>query len=151
MTCCDKLWIKNAWKVSYFCFVFHYILFSGTLQHWEASKHTTLWKIWLKFFPLLAICLHAKNQCDPVIPSGDICDQRILQSNWLKAFPGITQETQKWDLYSIIDNNTNFYFKYISSKNQCQNFQNKRKTLFWGHSWTYCFFCPKGIFPKKSG
>ena len=38
-------------------------------------------KIWLIFFPLLAICPHAKNKCDPVIPSGDTCDQRIMQSN----------------------------------------------------------------------
>ena len=61
----------------------------------------------LKFFPLLAICLHAKNQCDPVIPSGDICDKNILQSNWLKAFPARTQEqefSQIWDLCSKRDN-----------------------------------------------
>ena len=29
-----------------------------------------------------------------VIPTGDICDQRILQSNCLKAFPAITQEQE---------------------------------------------------------
>ena len=41
------------------------------------------------FLPLLAIYLHAKNESDSLIPSGDICDQRILQSYWLKAFLAI--------------------------------------------------------------
>ena len=44
----------------------------------------------VEFFPLLAICLHAKIN---VIQSlhQEICDQRILQSNWLEAVPAITQ------------------------------------------------------------
>ena len=58
------------------------------------------------FFLLFWLCLYVKNQCDPVISSGGICDQRILQSNRLKAFPAITQKqkfSQIWDLYSKID------------------------------------------------
>ena len=44
--------------------------------------------------PPLAICLHDKNQLDPVNPLGDICDQRIVQSNWLKEFPAIIQQQE---------------------------------------------------------
>ena len=46
-----------------------------------------------------------KNQFDPVIPSGDICDQRILPSNLLEAFPATTKEQEfpQMDLYGKID------------------------------------------------
>ena len=89
-------------------FIFHSTLFLRHCNIWEASEHPTLWKIWLKFFPVLAICLYVKNQCAPVIPTVCICDQRILQSNWLKA---LTQEqeflrygvcTMKWITMSIL-------------------------------------------------
>ena len=43
-------------------------------------------------FVFLFWLLHAKNKCDTVIPSRDICAQRILKSNWLKAFLAIIQE-----------------------------------------------------------
>ena len=65
----------------------------------------------MKFFlplAILAIYLHGKNQCHPDVPSGDIYDQIILQSNWLKDFPAITQEQEFWNLWSKIDNNKNF-------------------------------------------
>ena len=76
-------------------------------------------------------CLNAKNNvCDPVIPSGDRCDLRILQSHWLKAFPAITQEQgfpQIWDLYSKIDNNINLYLSTFPAKNSKEKFSNQRK------------------------
>ena len=73
-------------------FILHY--FQCLCNSREASEYRTLWKIWLNVFLLLAMCLQVKNQCDPVNLPGDICDQRILQSNWLKAFLVITQEQE---------------------------------------------------------
>ena len=93
--CCDKLQIKNAWNVSSFHFIFQSVLFSSDNATPEKRMSTTPYeKIIYIFPPLLALCLHAKNQCDPVISSGDICNHRNLQYNWLKAFPVITQEQE---------------------------------------------------------
>ena len=71
------------------CFL-SYIIFSETAtfekplrascyfeQPW-ACLTTPYEKFSLEFFPILTVCLHAKNQCDPVIQTGGICDQRIL-------------------------------------------------------------------------
>ena len=72
------------------------------MQRW-ACLITSYEKFSFFFFLLFWLCLYVKNQCDPVISSGGICDQRILQSNRLKAFPAITQKqkfSQIWDLYS---------------------------------------------------
>ena len=74
------------------------------MLHWgylDMLDHT-LRNISLNIFPFLAVC-ECKDQCDPVILSGGKCDQRILQSNWMKTLPGTTQEQkffQIWDLYS---------------------------------------------------
>ena len=38
-----------------------------------------------------------------------------------------------------------FYLSMFPAKINDNIFQNKEKTLFWGH------FCPKGIFPKNTG
>ena len=43
-------------------------------------------------FGYMAAC--KKKTRDPVIPSGGIPDQRILQSSKLRAFPVITQEQE---------------------------------------------------------
>ena len=45
----------------------------------------------LKCYPLL-MYLHAKNLRHRSIPSRDIGDQRILQSDWLRAFLAIIEE-----------------------------------------------------------
>ena len=127
---------QNIQKVSSFHFIFHSI-FSVTLQLLRS----------------LAAYLHARNQSDPVILSGDICDQRILQFNWFKAFPVITQEQgfPLWYLYSKIDSDINFYLSIFSAKSIDSNFQNKGKTLFLESFLSiFCHFCPKGIFPKTS-
>ena len=146
-TCCDRLWIKNAWKVSSFHFIFHSILNPVTLKFLRSlwAPHS---KIYLKSF----------SYSGSVIPSQDICDQRILQSNWLKAFPAITQEQkfpQIWDLYSKIDKNINFYFRNFPARIDHKIFQNKGKIRLLGHFWSIFFllftmFYPKNIFPKKS-
>ena len=137
--CYDKLWIKNAWKVSSFHFPFHSILFSERLQLLRSLWASHPMENLVEFFSLLTICLQAKNQCDPVIPSGDIWDLRILQPNWLKAFPAKTQEQgflQIWDLYSKMDSNINFHLNMFPAKINTNFFQNKGKTLFWGH---FCY------------
>ena len=64
-----------------------------------------------------------------MILSLDIDDQKILQSDWKK---------------DTTLNNTNFYLSLFPAKVIGKIFQNKEKTLFWGH------FCPKVIFPKIS-
>ena len=131
----------------------------GTVQLWTCLgiPGKILWKIWLKYFySSLAFCLHVKNRSDPVTPTEDICDKRTLQSNWLKAFPAITQEQefpQIWDLYSKIDNNVNFYLRKFPAKINDIIVQNKGKTLFWVKNpilTNFHCFCPKGTFPKKS-
>ena len=110
-------------------------------------------EILVQFFPLLAICLYAKNTCDPFIPWGDICDQRILRSNWLKAFPAIIQEqefSQIWYLYSKIYNNINFYLNTFPAKINDETFQNKGKTLLCGHFWAYFVIFAKREFFLKN-
>ena len=149
--CCDKLSIDNKWKVSSFHFIFHYILFSVTLLEKPVSTRS-YGKFGWNAFPLLTICLHAKNKCNPVIPSADICDYRILQSNWLKAFLAIIQEQafpQIWDLYNKIDNNINFYLSTFTAKINDKIFQRKNPILGSFLS-IFCRFWPKGVFPKKS-
>ena len=108
----------------------------------------------VEIFILFWLSVHMqKNQCDPVIPSGGICDQRFLQTNWLKAFPAITQGQeffQTWDLYSQIDNNNNCYLRTFPAKINYKIFHNNGKTLFLCHVWLFfCCFCPKAVFAKK--
>ena len=59
-TCCDKLQIKNAWKVSSFPIIFHTILFQVTLSSWEVSEHHILWKMY-KFFFLFRLFVYMHN------------------------------------------------------------------------------------------
>ena len=122
------------------------------MQHW-ACLITSYEKLFFFcfFFTFLVICLYVKNQCDPVISSGGICDQRILQSNRLKAFPAITQKqkfSQIWDLYSKIDDS--IILRSFSGKINEIFFPNIGKKLFFGSFLIILCFCPKGIFPKKS-
>ena len=42
--------------------------------------------------PYFDVYLHAKNLRDYLIPCRGIDDQRILQSDWLRAFKAITEE-----------------------------------------------------------
>ena len=79
----------------------------------------------LKCFSLLTIFLQAKNSLDPMISSLDICDPRILQSDWLRG------------LYRKIDDNINFCLRSFSAKifqkrqHFSKWFQNPRFGLFW--------------------
>ena len=86
--------------------------------------------------------LVAKNKCDLVILSGDKYDLRILQSNWLKAFPAITQDQefpQIWDLYSKTDNNIKFYLS---------TFPDKFFLISGSFLTLFCCFFPNRILPK---
>ena len=122
------LWIKMSFLSALFFILYH---FRWHCNSWEVSKHHTLWKIWSICFPLLAFT-HAKNKCDTVIPSGDICAQQILQSNWLKAFLAIIQEQfpQIWDLYCKIDNKIKFYLKTFPAKPMTKFFKINEKPYF---------------------
>ena len=130
-----------------------YTIFSDTATLEKPLSTKPYGKLGWDFFSLLPICLHAKNQCDPIIPSGDICDQRILQSTWLKGFLILAKEqelTQIWDLYSKIDNNINFYLNTFPAKINDQNFQNKWKTLLGGHFWARCVVFAQRKFLHKN-
>ena len=85
------------------------------------------------FFFFFWLCFYVNNQLFPVISSGGICDQRILQSNRLKAFPAITQKqkfSQIWDLYSKIDDS--IILRSFSGKINEIFFPNiGKKTIFW--------------------
>ena len=68
--------IKNAWKNALFSLYFSfYTILSDTATAEKPLSTTPYGKLGGNFFDLLVICLHAKNQCDPVIPSGHTCDQ----------------------------------------------------------------------------
>ena len=100
-------------------------------------------------FPILPVCLHAKNQCDSVIRWGGICDQRILQSIRLKVFPVTTQEQEFsliWDLCSKIDNNNSFYLRTFSVKINHKIFKIMKKPCFWVTFDHFLLFLPKGSF-----
>ena len=101
-TCSDKLWIKNAWKLLSFHFIFHSILpparllllrslwapqpIACSLGHVWPHPMKNLIEYFFHFSAHLCIC---KNQSDTVISLGGISNQRILLSNWLKALPAI--------------------------------------------------------------
>ena len=79
----------------------------------------------------LATC----KKCVSFIPSGDICDQRILQSNWLKAFLAITQGQEfSAKLYDKIGSNINFYLSTFLANINDKIFENK---YFGGFFWAY--------------
>ena len=149
----DRLWIKNSFLFTLF-FILYYLWAPPpivcSIGHALSHPMKNCF-FFVFFFTFLVICLYVKNQCDPVISSGGICDQRILQSNRLKAFPAITQKqkfSQIWDLYSKIDDS--IILRSFSGKINEIFFPNIGKKLFFGSFLIILCFCPKGIFPKKS-
>ena len=147
-TCYDKLWIKNAWKVSSFHFIFRSILFSVTLQLLRRLCAPHPMENLVDIFPFLVICLQARNKCDPVTPSGDICNKRILQSNW-STYNSRTR-IYPWDLHSKIDN-INFHLSTFPAKINDKIFQNRGKSLICGNNGAYfVVFSQKEFFLKKS-
>ena len=112
--------MENLFYSPYFSF---YTIFSDTATLEKSLRTTSYEKFGWIFLPLLAICLHAKNQCDPVIPS----------EIYVEGLPAITQERQFpqiWDLYSKMDN-INFYLSTSPVRINDKIFQDKGKTLFW--------------------
>ena len=112
--------MENLFYSPYFSF---YTIFSDTATLEKSLRTTSYEKFGWIFLPLLAICLHAKNQCDPVIPS----------EIYVESLPAITQERQFpqiWDLYSKMDN-INFYLSTSPVRINDKIFQDKGKTLFW--------------------
>ena len=112
--------MENLFYSPYFSF---YTIFSDTATLEKSLRTTSYEKFGWIFLPLLAICLHAKIQCDPVIPS----------EIYVESFPAITQERQFpqiWDLYSKMDN-INFYLSTSPVRINDKIFQDKGKTLFW--------------------
>ena len=133
----------------YFLF---YTIFSDTETLEKEPLRTTPYERFGWNFFHFWLCLHAKNQYYPAIPSGDICDPRILQSNWLTDFTAITQKQefpQIWGLYSKIGNNINFYLNTFPGKINDKILKIKEKNPFFvifDHIWSYL---PKGDFSWK--
>ena len=104
-----------------------------------------------KYFDQLLIYVnlyqHAKNQVISLICSGDMVDQKILQSDQLRTFWPISQEpefSQIWDLCRNTTNNINFHYRTSSVKISYKIFQYIQKILFLAH------FCPiSPIFEAK--
>ena len=136
-SCCDKLRIKNAWKVFFSLYFSFYIIFSDN-ETLEKPLSTTTYENLAEFFFifLLSVYMHKIN----VIQSfhQEICAQRIIQFLWLKAFLAVTEEQefpQICNLYSKIENNINFYSSTLPAKINDKIFSGK--TQFWDHFWTY--------------
>ena len=86
------------------------------------------------------------------MPSRDIDDQRILQSDWPKPLSTITWELdffQIRDLRWVIANNMNVHYKSNSEKSDDQFFQESQETLFRSLSPSFPFF-GKSEFYEKS-
>ena len=64
----------------------------------------------------MAFCLSVKNQT---------CDQRVLQSKWLKAFPAITQKTTIFKQQSFL--------RSFPTKTNEKILQHNGKTLILGY------------------
>ena len=90
-----------------------------------------MWLFSWNFFLVLVICLLAKNECDPVILWGDMCDQSILQYN-----------------YSKIGNNINIKVR-LQKKSMTKFFKIKEKSHFAVIIEHILLFLPKGNFSKK--
>ena len=83
-----------------------------------------------------------------VTPSGDICNKRILQSNW-STYNSRTR-IYPWDLHSKIDN-INFHLSTFPAKINDKIFQNRGKSLICGNNGAYfVVFSQKEFFLKKS-
>lgn len=94
-----------------------------------------------------------KNQSDLLIPSRDKPDQRILQPNYLTAFPPAIQVHffQSWGVYRKRDDKINFYLKTFSTKIKTKLCKIVEKSNFWVIFDRCLSLCPKlFFFGKKS-
>ena len=69
---------------------------------------------------------HTKNHAILSFCSRDICDLKIIQSDWPKAFWAISQELhffRIWDLCRSVANTINFYYTLNSKKINAQTFK----------------------------
>ena len=98
---------------------------------------------------------HAKNWAILLICSGDMVNEKILQSNWLRTFWPLSQEPkffQIWDLCRNTANNKNFHYRTNSLKINDNIFPYIQKTLFLTHSWSiFPILGAKTFFSGKSG
>ena len=98
---------------------------------WDTVNFRALWPVWPypsdhahpTFFDKLLIyvdlCQHVKNQAISLICSGDMVDQKILQSDWQRIFWSISHElkfSQIWDLCRNTASNINFHYRWNSVK-----------------------------------
>ena len=79
-----------------------------------------------QFLIFVNLYKHEKNKSISLICSGDMIDQNILQSDWLRTFWPISQEqhfSQMWDLCRNTVNNKIFYYRTNLVKINDQIFQ----------------------------
>ena len=106
---------------------------------WSDWPHLFLIVATPKFFDKILIYVnlyqYAKNQAVS-ISFGDMVDQKILQSDWLRTFCPISQEhkfSQIWDLCRNTGNNMNFHYRSNSVKINDQIFEEIEKNMFLAH------------------
>ena len=85
----------------------------------------------------VVIIFMQKNLRHHLIPSRDIDDPRILQSDWMRTFYPITCEpesSQIWGLDRKIENQKLFHLRLLPAKTIKKNFQKLYRTQFLAHS-----------------
>ena len=104
---------------------------SRNLIGWVAEVATLNHKWQSHRSPFFDDYLYTKNTRDRLIPSGDIDDQIILQSDWLKALKVIWvfRESKRTLLCTIF---------WVKKENINElNFWQKKNNLFWKSSWAF--------------
>ena len=100
------------------------------LDEWQKWQHSTTSGSLTGHLSLMIISIQ-KNTRDRLIPSGDIDDQIILQSDWLKALKVIWvfRESKRTLLCTIF---------WVKKENINElNFWQKKNNLFWKSSWAF--------------
>ena len=116
-TCCDKLWIKSAPKLSSFHFILHSIQFSMMRQLlrslWAPNPKKNLVEIFVVYW--LSVYVQKINVIQSFL-SGYMCDQRILQSHWLKW-------GHFWPYFVIFAQREFFLKNPAKYNNKCQRYR----------------------------
>ena len=103
---------------NYLLFTLFYILYNFQLcgNSWEASEHQTLRKIWLRYLSSTGYLSTYKKSMWSSHSCQDMCDQRILQSRWLKW-------GHFWPYFVIFAQREFFLKNPAKYNNKCQRYR----------------------------
>ena len=128
---------------------------SGKVGHAWASLGMTIPKCHTQLLPFMDVYLHAKNQSDISTPSRDINNQRILQSDWPRAFWPKTRQpefSQTCGFRRMIENHNIFHLRTLWTNISWLNFSLKSKNPIFGPFWAlFAQIWANESFPEKSG